>query len=53
MAKIALGSRKEVEDPEFPRSVFTELLLTFIFVFTGVGAAMSAGNFIFLIVQLI
>ncbi|KAG6489031.1 aquaporin TIP4-4-like [Zingiber officinale] len=42
MAKIALGSRKEVEDPEFPRSVFTELLLTFLFVFTGVGAAMSA-----------
>ncbi|KAG6531121.1 probable aquaporin TIP4-3 [Zingiber officinale] len=42
MAKIALGSWKEAADPEFPRSVFTELLLTFVFVFTGVSAAVSA-----------
>lgn len=48
MAKIALGSSKEAADPVFPRSVFTEFLLTFVFVFTGVAEAMSAGNRIFL-----
>ncbi|RRT73746.1 hypothetical protein B296_00025559 [Ensete ventricosum] len=41
---MALGSRNEVVEPEFVRSVFTELLLTFLFVFAGVGAAMTAGG---------
>ncbi|RWW06973.1 hypothetical protein BHE74_00037263 [Ensete ventricosum] len=41
---MALGRRNEVVEPEFVRSVFTELLLTFLFVFAGVGAAMTAGG---------
>ena len=44
MRKITLGSRNEAVEPDFVRSVFTELLLTFLFVFAGVGAAMTAGN---------
>ncbi|URD76983.1 hypothetical protein MUK42_09732 [Musa troglodytarum] len=42
MRKITLGSRNEAVEPDFVRSVFTELLLTFLFVFAGVGAAMTA-----------
>ncbi|CAL9086006.1 unnamed protein product [Musa acuminata var. zebrina] len=44
MARIKLGSRKEMADPEFARSVLTELLLTFLFVFVGVAASMTAGK---------
>ncbi|WOL14573.1 hypothetical protein Cni_G23353 [Canna indica] len=42
MAKIALGTRKELTDPDFARSVLTELLLTFLFIFGAVGAVMTA-----------
>ncbi|WOK99287.1 hypothetical protein Cni_G07999 [Canna indica] len=42
MAKIALGSVKEAAVPDLVRSVLTELFLTFLFVFSGVGAAMTA-----------
>ncbi|CAL9063807.1 aquaporin TIP4-4-like [Musa acuminata AAA Group] len=42
MRKITLGSRNEAVEPDFVRSVLTELLLTFLFVFAGVGAAMTA-----------
>ncbi|RZS23452.1 hypothetical protein BHM03_00056392 [Ensete ventricosum] len=44
MARITLGSRKEMADPEFAPSVLAELLLTFLFVFVGVAASMTAGN---------
>ncbi|WOL14574.1 hypothetical protein Cni_G23354 [Canna indica] len=36
------GSRKEAAESDLARSVFVELLLTFLFVFVGVGAAMTA-----------
>ncbi|OEL17238.1 Aquaporin TIP4-3 [Dichanthelium oligosanthes] len=43
MAKLALGHRGEASEPEFLRGVLGELVLTFLFVFIGVGAAMTAG----------
>ncbi|XP_010917707.3 probable aquaporin TIP4-3 [Elaeis guineensis] len=44
MAKIALGSRQEVAEPDCIRAVLAEIVLTFLFVFAGVGAAMTAGK---------
>ncbi|CAL4952566.1 unnamed protein product [Urochloa decumbens] len=43
MAKLALGHHGEASDPDFFRGVLGELVLTFLFVFIGVGAAMTAG----------
>ncbi|KAG2594646.1 hypothetical protein PVAP13_5KG012700 [Panicum virgatum] len=42
MAKPALGHRGEALEPDFFRGVLGELVLTFLFVFIGVGAAMTA-----------
>jgi type III secretory pathway component EscU len=44
MAKLALGHRGEASEPDFFRGVLGELVLTFLFVFIGVGAAMTAGT---------
>lgn len=44
MAKIALGSRVEATEPDCVRAVVAETILTFLFVFIGVGAAMTAGT---------
>ncbi|CAO2199715.1 unnamed protein product [Urochloa humidicola] len=44
MAKLALGHHGEASDPDFFRGVLGELVLTFLFVFIGVGAAMTAGT---------
>lgn len=44
MAKLALGHRGEASDPDFFRGVLGELVLTFLFVFIGVGAAMTAAG---------
>ena len=44
MAKPALGHRGEASEPDFFRGVLGELVLTFLFVFIGVGAAMTAGT---------
>ncbi|RLN23302.1 hypothetical protein C2845_PM07G39960 [Panicum miliaceum] len=41
MAKLALGRRGEASEPDFFRGVLGELVLTFLFVFIGVGAAMT------------
>ncbi|CAL4966199.1 unnamed protein product [Urochloa decumbens] len=41
MAKLALGHHGEASDPDFFRGVLGELVLTFLFVFIGVGAAMT------------
>ncbi|XP_062208278.1 aquaporin TIP4-3 [Phragmites australis] len=44
MAKLELGHRGEASEPDFLRGVLGELVLTFLFVFIGVGAAISAGK---------
>ncbi|XP_072985780.1 aquaporin TIP4-1 [Typha latifolia] len=44
MAKIALGTHHEATEPECIRAVLAEFILTFLFVFAGVGAAMTAGK---------
>lgn len=44
MAKIALGSHREAAEPDCIRAVVAEVVLTFLFVFAGVGAAMTAGK---------
>jgi aquaporin TIP len=42
MGKLTLGHRGEASEPDFFRGVLGELVLTFLFVFIGVGAAMTA-----------
>ncbi|CAA6666013.1 unnamed protein product [Spirodela intermedia] len=42
MAKIAIGSSDEPVQPDCIRAAVAELILTFLFVFAGVGAAMAA-----------
>ncbi|THU52525.1 hypothetical protein C4D60_Mb10t04890 [Musa balbisiana] len=42
MAKIALGNHHEAAEPGCIRAVLAEVVLTFLFVFAGVGAAMAA-----------
>ncbi|KAF3328776.1 putative aquaporin TIP4-3 [Carex littledalei] len=44
MAKIALGNHSEAAQPDCVRAVLAEVVLTFLFVFAGVGAAMAAGK---------
>ncbi|EEE54177.1 hypothetical protein OsJ_00995 [Oryza sativa Japonica Group] len=44
MAKLALGHHREATDPGCLRAVVAELLLTFLFVFSGVGSAMAAAK---------
>lgn len=44
MAKIALGNHHEAAEPGCIRAVLAEVVLTFLFVFAGVGAAMAAGT---------
>lgn len=48
MAKIALGSRQEAYEPDCIRAVLAEIVLTFLFVFAGVGAAMTAGIYTYM-----
>ncbi|KAG6479136.1 aquaporin TIP4-4-like [Zingiber officinale] len=42
MAKIALGDHREAVEPGTIRAVLAEVVLTFLFVFAGVGSAMTA-----------
>ncbi|KAF0917356.1 hypothetical protein E2562_017527 [Oryza meyeriana var. granulata] len=44
MANLALGHHREATDPGCLRAVLAELLLTFLFVFSGVGSAMAAAK---------
>lgn len=44
MAKIAFGHHREAAEPDCIRAVLAEVVLTFLFVFAGVGAAMTAGK---------
>ena len=44
MAKFALGHHREAADAGCVRAVLAELILTFLFVFAGVGSAMATGN---------
>ncbi|KAK3159641.1 hypothetical protein QOZ80_1BG0049240 [Eleusine coracana subsp. coracana] len=41
---MALGHRGEASEPDFLRGVLGELVLTFLFVFIGVGAAITAAD---------
>ncbi|CAO2205043.1 unnamed protein product [Urochloa humidicola] len=41
MAKLAFGRRGEASEPDFFRGVLGELVLTFLFVFIGVGTTMT------------
>ncbi|GJN38215.1 hypothetical protein PR202_gb27238 [Eleusine coracana subsp. coracana] len=44
MAKLALGHHREAADADCVRAVLAELILTFLFVFAGVGSAMATGR---------
>ncbi|CAO2175212.1 unnamed protein product [Urochloa humidicola] len=44
MAKFALGHHREAADAGCVRAVLAELILTFLFVFAGVGSAMATGK---------
>ncbi|XP_020096879.1 aquaporin TIP4-4 [Ananas comosus] len=44
MVKIALGHHQEAAEPDCVRAVAAEVILTFLFVFAGVAAAMAAGK---------
>jgi glycerol uptake facilitator-like aquaporin len=44
MAKFALGHHREVADAGCIRSVIAEFILTFLFIFAGVGSAMATST---------
>jgi hypothetical protein len=44
MAKFALGHHREFTEAGCVRAVLAEAVLTFLFVFSGVGSAMAAGT---------
>ncbi|KAJ4954061.1 hypothetical protein NE237_030893 [Protea cynaroides] len=44
MGKIALGSGQEATQPDCLKALVAEFICTFLFVFVGVGAAMTAGK---------
>ncbi|PUZ58832.1 hypothetical protein GQ55_5G539000 [Panicum hallii var. hallii] len=44
MAKLALGHHREAADAGCVRAVLAEIILTFLFVFAGVGSAMATGK---------
>ncbi|XP_062182967.1 aquaporin TIP4-4-like [Phragmites australis] len=44
MAKFALGHHREAAEAGCVRAVLAELILTFLFVFAGVGSAMATGK---------
>ncbi|TVU23002.1 hypothetical protein EJB05_32728 [Eragrostis curvula] len=44
MAKFALGHHREAAEAGCVRAVLAELILTFLFVFAGVGSAMATGR---------
>lgn len=43
MAKIPLGSYSEATKPDCIKALVVEFVVTFLFVFAGVGSAMAAG----------
>ncbi|CAN1238980.1 Aquaporin TIP4-1 [Linum grandiflorum] len=45
MAKIALGCYSEATKPDCIKALIVEFIVTFLFVFAGVGSAMAAGNY--------
>lgn len=44
MGKIAVGSYREAFQPECLQALVVEFIVTFLFVFAGVGAAMASGE---------
>lgn len=48
MAKIALGTTREATQPDCIQALIVEFIATFLFVFAGVGSAMTAGIYIYL-----
>lgn len=46
MAKFALGHHSEATEAGCVRAVLAEAVLTFLFVFSGVGSAMAAGTYV-------
>ncbi|KAI3969067.1 hypothetical protein MKW92_013493 [Papaver armeniacum] len=44
MGKVALGCHREVAQPDCLRALVAEFICTFLFVFAGVGSAMTAGK---------
>jgi aquaporin TIP len=49
MAKIALGTAREATQPDCIQALIVEFIAAFLFVFAGVGSAMTAGIYITLI----
>lgn len=45
MGKIALGTSGEVAQPDCIRALVVEFITTFLFVFVGVGSAITASNY--------
>lgn len=48
MAKIALGTTREATQPDCIQALIVEFIATFLFVFAGVGSAMTAGIYIYI-----
>ncbi|PKU63639.1 putative aquaporin TIP4-3 [Dendrobium catenatum] len=46
--RIAVGHHHEVRQPDCIRAVTAEIILTFLFVFAGVGSSMAAGTYFLL-----
>lgn len=45
MAKIAIGNAAEAYQPETLQALVVEFIVTFLFVFAGVGSAMATSEF--------
>lgn len=45
LTKLVLGHGREASDPGCLRAVLGELVLTFLFVFVGVGSTITAGTY--------
>jgi aquaporin TIP len=53
MAKIALGTAREATQPDCIQALIVEFIAAFLFVFAGVGSAMTAGIYIYIAITLI
>jgi aquaporin TIP len=52
MAKIALGTTREATQPDCIQALIVEFIATFLFVFAGVGSAMTAGIYIYIYIAI-
>lgn len=52
MAKIALGNGREAIQRDCLQALVVEFIVTFLFVFAGVGSAMAAGTPFFLVLNI-